>query len=187
MQWDTCHHGAMRRQCWMLPLLHLLAALWVCTGADLTAESACGNATSVVSVAFDLDAPPGCKSCNVSDHCCLDTFLPVQPLALSVQTRNTSRHAWLDSAPEPMVRQDMHRNQMVLSSQPAQPNALLHSSADSSKYTFHCSQVLTLHKEYAAQRANAPERSPQPRCCTHGKMYASNVQRFKLLAGSPSC
>jgi Copper type II ascorbate-dependent monooxygenase, C-terminal domain len=62
------------------------------------------ESVSVIMFASGFDIPPGRASFNVSDHCCLDSFAPVQPLAFRVHAHELGRRIWLDAADEP-VRQ----------------------------------------------------------------------------------
>ena len=60
------------------------------------------ESVSVLFFAPGFAIPPGRASYNVSDFCCLDGFLPLQPLAFRVHAHELGRRIWLDAAPEPV-------------------------------------------------------------------------------------
>ena len=59
------------------------------------------QSVSVVNFAQDFQIPPRSPSYRVKAACCVDGFLPLQPLGFRVHAHTLGRRIWLDKARRP--------------------------------------------------------------------------------------
>lgn len=57
---------------------------------------------SVMMFAPNFAIPPGAPSHNVTAGCCVDGFLPLQPLAFRVHAHALGRRNWLEASAKPL-------------------------------------------------------------------------------------